>query len=266
MSDSYLVNLDERGVLTISLNRPKIHNAFDDELINSLTEYINDLEQNNKVRLIVLSGEGKSFCAGADLNWMKRMKDYSTDENYADSLSLAGLFHAINKFKGPVIGKVHGAALGGGSGLVAVCDYVLAKEKTIFGFTEVILGLAPAVISPFVMAKIGESNARAYFLSGEKFGTKQAKEMGLIHHVSLERYFHQDVEDVVSKFLKAGPLAQRKVKELIFGVQEFSLQSESMVTDYTCKTISGIRTSEEGQEGMTALLEKRKPNWQNKDT
>jgi methylglutaconyl-CoA hydratase len=262
MSNSFTTDLDERGVLAISLNRPKIHNAFDDEMIHSLTDYINKLENNDDVRLIVLSGEGKSFCAGADLNWMKRMKDYSSDENYADSLALAGLFHAINKFKGPVIGKVHGAALGGGSGLVSVCDYVLAKERTVFGFTEVILGLAPAVISPFVMAKIGESNARAYFLSGERFGTKEAKEMGLIHQVSLERYFHQDTEEVVNRFLKAGPVAQRKVKELIFGVQEFSLQSETMVTDYTCKTISGIRTSAEGQEGMTALLEKRKPNWQ----
>ena len=193
---------------------------------------------------------------------MKRMKNYGADENYADSLALAGLFHAINNFKGPVIGKIHGAALGGGSGLVAVCDYVLAKEGTIFGFTEVVLGLAPAVISPFVMAKIGESNARAYFLSGQIFGTNQAMKMGLIHQVALERYFHQDVEDIVSNFLKAGPIAQRKVKELIFGVQEFTKENQSMVTDYTCKTISSIRTSEEGQEGMTALLEKRKPNWQ----
>jgi methylglutaconyl-CoA hydratase len=262
MSDAFLTNQDDRGVLTISLNKPNIHNAFDDQLITSLTEYINKLENDASVRLILLKGEGKSFCAGADLNWMKRMKNYSADENYADSLALAGLFHAINNFRGPVIGKVHGAALGGGSGLVAVCDYVLAKENTVFGFTEVVLGLAPAVISPFVMAKIGESNARAYFLSGERFGTSQAIKMGLIHQVALDRYFNQDVEEVITTFLKAGPSAQRKVKELIFGVQEFSRENQAMVTDYTCKTISSIRTSEEGQEGMTALLDKRKPNWQ----
>ncbi len=266
MSELFLKNLDERGVLTITLNRPDVHNAFDDEMIISLSEYINGLEsdnQNDHVRLIVLTGAGKSFCAGADINWMKRMKDYTASENYEDSLALAGLFHAINNFKGPVIGKVNGAALGGGSGLIAVCDYVVAKEGAIFGFTEVMLGLVPAVISPFVMAKIGESHARAYFLSGERFGTKVAKEIGLIHQVSLERYFQQDVDEVVEKFLRPGPLAQRKVKELIFGVKEFSLLDQTKVTDYTCKTISAVRTSPEGQEGMLALLEKRKPIWKN---
>ncbi|MDD0853334.1 enoyl-CoA hydratase-related protein [Halobacteriovorax sp. GB3] len=262
MSDLYLLDIDSRGVATVTLNRPELHNAFNDELIVGLTNEFLELEKNEKVRLIVLTGAGRSFCAGADLNWMKKMKDYSDSENYEDSRKLSRLFEVINSVTKPVIGKVNGHALGGGTGLVAVCDYVIAKEGAKIGFTEVLLGLVPAVISPYVMAKIGHSKARAYFLTGEKFGPEKAMEMELVHQVSLERYFEKDVEQVVSKFLMAAPGAQQVCKQLIQNVDAKVLDNQfESVIDYTCKTIAKQRTSEEGQEGMDALLTKRKPNW-----
>lgn len=261
MSEFYLIEKDARGVATITLNRPDIHNAFNDEMISGLTRAFDEMNADHSVQMIVLTGAGKSFCAGADLNWMKKMKDYTPAENYEDSLALAGLFRAINNFKGPVIGKINGASLGGGSGLVAACDYVIAKEDAIFGFTEVRLGLVPAVISPFVMAKIGESQSRAYFLSGERFDAKEAHRIGLVHKISLERHFHNDCDKVIESFLKAGPKAQQSAKELIRNVLSLGHQGKEAVTDYTCKTISQIRIGDEGQEGMAALLEKRKPSW-----
>lgn len=251
---------DEEGVCYITLNRPEVHNAFNDEMIAALTEEFLGLENDDKVRVVVLTGEGKSFCAGADLNWMKRMKDYSMEENVADSKKLAGLFHAINNLSKPVIGKVNGAALGGGVGLVACCDFVIASESAKFGLTEVNLGLVPAVISPFVMAKIGESNARHLFLTGERFDGKRALEIGLIHQVSLDRYYDADIVHMAKQLIKVAPKAQREAKKLIFGVKE-RLGNIEEVTDYTCNVIAKQRISDEGQEGMSALLEKRKPNW-----
>lgn len=262
MSDFYLIDIDKRGVATVTLNRPELHNAFNDELIASLTDEFLQLEKNDDVRLIVLTGAGKSFCAGADLNWMKKMKDYTDQENYADSRKLSKLFEVINSVTKPVIGKVNGHALGGGTGLIAVCDYVVAKEGAKIGFTEVLLGLVPAVISPYVMAKIGHSMARAYFLSGEKFTPEIALRMNLVHQVSLERYFERDVEQVVERFLLAAPKAQQVCKKLIQDVDSKVLENNfESVIDYTCKTISRQRTSDEGQEGMDALLTKRKPQW-----
>jgi len=261
MSEFYTIEKDSRGVAIVTLNRPEIHNAFNDEMISGLTQAFDEMNSDDSVQLIVLTGAGKSFCAGADLNWMKKMKDYSPAENYEDSLALAGLFRAINNFRGPVIGKINGASLGGGSGLVAACDYVVANEEAKFGFTEVRLGLVPAVISPFVMAKIGETHARAYFLSGDRFNATEAMRIGLVHKVSLERHFNNDCEEVVESFLKAGPKAQRAAKELVRNVLHLSHQGKEAVTDYTCKTISQIRIGDEGQEGMGALLEKRKPSW-----
>jgi methylglutaconyl-CoA hydratase len=262
MSDLYKLDKDNRGVVTVSLNRPELHNAFNDQLIAELTQEFISMNTDESVKLVVLTGEGRSFCAGADLNWMKQMKDYTDEENFEDSKKLAGLFEAINNFRRPVIGKVNGAALGGGAGLVAVCDYIIASEKAKFGFTEVRLGLVPAVISPYVIAKIGESNARVRFLTGDRFGGDEAIAMGLIHKVSLDRYFEKDVNEAIDSFLNAGPKAQSLAKELIKNVVQLQvLGDRAKLTDYTCNTIAKARTSDEGQEGMAALLEKRKPNW-----
>lgn len=256
---NYKLDIDQRGVATLSLNRPELHNAFNDELIKELTECLRELEQNKAVRLLVLTGEGKSFCAGADLNWMKRMKDYTHEENMADSEKLADLFSVLNSFSRPVIGRINGSALGGGAGLVACCDYVLAVESAIMAFTEVRLGLLPAVISPYVIAKIGEGHARASFLSGAKITMSRAFVMGLVHQVSTTEHLDADLEKLVAEFLLAGPNASISAKKLISNVVRHD--TIDAVRDYTCGMISKARVSEEGQEGMNALLEKRKASW-----
>lgn len=255
----YDLKIDERGVATVKLNRPELHNAFNDELIKELIECFNELKTNQKLRLVVLTGEGKSFCAGADLNWMKRMKDYSHEDNVKDSQNLAELFTVINKFPRPVIGRINGAALGGGAGLVACCDYVVAVDTAIIAFTEVRLGLVPAVISPFVIAKIGESHARATFLSGAKINMSRAFVMGLVHQVTTLDGLDAEIERTIGDFLFAGPKAAGLAKDLVATVVRKDNIEEAR--DYTCELISKIRTSDEGQEGMSSLLEKRKANW-----
>lgn len=249
---------DQRNVTTIFLNRPELHNAFNDEVIEELIHFFQSPEALDS-RLIILSGRGKSFCAGADLNWMKKMKDYSFEENVADSKRLAALFKVINDFKRPVIARVNGAALGGGVGLVAVCDYVLCVDTAIFGLTEVRLGLLPAVISPYVIAKIGESNARATFLTGSRFSAEKAQAMGLVHQITSFDKIDEDLEEVVSEFLKAAPLAQAAAKILIANVLKIESLDEKI--DYTCQMIANKRADNEGQEGMSALLEKRSPHF-----
>ncbi len=256
---NYKLNIDQRGVATVSLNRPELHNAFNDALITDLIKCFRELENNNSVRVVVLTGEGKSFCAGADLNWMKAMKDYSFEENVKDSQNLAELFQTINAFSRPVIGRINGHALGGGAGLVACCDYVLAVDTANIAFTEVRLGLIPAAISPFVIAKIGESHARASFLSGAKINMSRAFVMGLVHQVTTLERLDQDLELVLADFLLAGPNAARSAKELVREV--VNAPTKEAVRDYTCSAIAKARASEEGQEGMSSLLEKRKASW-----
>jgi methylglutaconyl-CoA hydratase len=255
----YKLDIDTRGVATVTLNRPELHNAFNDELIRDLIACFTELETNSGIRLVVLTGEGKSFCAGADLNWMKRMKDYSHEENVKDSQQLAELFTVINRFSRPVIGKINGSALGGGAGLVACCDYVVAVDTAMIAFTEVRLGLLPAVISPFVIAKIGESHARASFLSGAKISMSRAFIMGLVHHVTTSEGLDAEIERTIADFLLAGPVAATRAKELVNRV----VRSETIedARDFTCEMISKARASSEGQEGMSALLEKRKASW-----
>ncbi|MBC7429304.1 MAG: enoyl-CoA hydratase/isomerase family protein [Bacteriovorax sp.] len=255
----YKLDISALGVATVTLNRPELHNAFNDELIRDLVLCFGELEKNVNARLVILTGEGKSFCAGADLNWMKRMKDYTHEENVKDSQALAELFTVINKFSRPVIGRINGSALGGGAGLVACCDYVVAVDTAMIAFTEVRLGLLPAVISPFVVAKIGESHARASFLSGAKISMSRAFVMGLVHQVTTLEQLDAEIEKVVADFLLAGPVAACRTKELINRV----VRSETIedARDYTCEMISKARASTEGQEGMSALLEKRKASW-----
>ena len=253
---------DDNGVFTIILDRPQIHNAFNDELIKQMTDVFKSIEEDPEVRLVVLTGAGKSFCAGADLNWMKSMINYSKAENIEDSRHLYRMFKSINNCSKPVIGKVNGHALGGGVGLVAVCDYVLAIENAKFGFTEARLGLVPAVISPFCLAKIGQSHARAWFLSGEMFKAQKALSMGLIHEVCSAEDFETCYKKVEDSFLKAGPKAAIKAKDLIRTVLQISPDT---MEEFTCRQIAARRVSNEGQEGMAALLEKRKAEWVKND-
>ncbi len=247
----------ESGVKEVWLNRPELHNAFNAELIE---EMISLFESFKNERLIILSGRGTSFCAGADLNWMKAMKDYTKEENFKDSKRLAKMFSAINDCDVPVLGRVNGHALGGGVGLVSVCDVVIASQEATMGFTEVRLGLIPAVISPYCISKMGESNARAWMLSGEKFSSEEAKRMGLVHEVVLSAELDAKVDDYKKKFLAAGPEAAKEAKRLIRGVMKNLKSSE----DLACNMITERRVSAEGQEGMRALLSKDKPSWMKK--
>jgi methylglutaconyl-CoA hydratase len=244
----------DNGVTEVWLNRPDLHNAFNAELIE---EMISVFESFKDERLIILSGRGVSFCAGADLNWMRAMKNYSMEENFRDSKRLARMFSAINDCSVPVLGRVNGHALGGGVGIVSACDFVIANQESVMGFTEVRLGLIPAVISPFCISKIGESNARAWMISGERFSAEEAKRMGLVHEVCAPNELDLKVEDFTKKFFSAGPEASKEAKRLIRSVTNNLKASE----DLTCQMISERRISAEGQEGMRALLEKQKPAW-----
>ena len=247
----------QKGVKEVWLNRPELHNAFNAEMIQELIQLFESFKTDESLRLVILSGKGTSFCAGADLNWMKAMKNYSKEENYNDSKQLAKMFATINDCDVPVIGRINGHALGGGVGLVSVCDYVIASEAALMGFTEVRLGLIPAVISPYCLAKIGESFGRAWMLSGERFSAAEAKRMGLVHELVIESEMHAKVEEACKRFLGAGPMAAREAKKLIKGVMKNIKSAE----DFACQMITERRVSPEGQEGMRALLEKDKPAW-----
>lgn len=247
----------DQGVKEVWLNRPELHNAFNAELIEEMISLFDSFKNE---RLIIFSGRGASFCAGADLNWMKAMKDYSQEENFKDSKRLAKMFSVINNCDVPIIGRVNGHALGGGVGLVSVCDLVIAHQKVMMGFTEVRLGLIPAVISPYCISKIGESNARAWMISGERFSAQEALKMGLVHEVCEESELDEKVNDWKKKFLASGPQASKEAKKLIRSVVNNLKLSE----DFTCQMIAQRRISPEGQEGMRALLEKDKPAWMKK--
>ncbi len=251
-------NLTENGVMTITLAREEVHNAFNEVLIAELTMVFEKINTNEKIRLVVLTGTGRSFCAGADLNWMKSMKDYTKEENLVDSRKLARMFQVIDSCTKPVLGKINGHALGGGVGLLSVCDYNHTHSKAKFGFTEVCLGLVPAVISPFVINRIGQGFARAYFLSGEKFQSEQALKMNLVNRVSSVESFESEFVETVNLYLQAAPGAAIKAKQLI---RDVLATKESELTEMTCEAIAEQRVSSEGQEGMSALLEKRKPSW-----
>lgn len=247
----------DKGVKEVWLNRPELHNAFNAELIEEMISLFESFQGETDLRLVVLSGRGSSFCAGADLNWMKAMKDYTKTENFEDSKRLAKMFSTINECEVPVIGRINGHALGGGVGLVSVCDYALAVPEALMGFTEVRLGLIPAVISPYCISKIGESHARAWMLSGERFSAETGKSLGLVHEVVSQERLDERMEELKKSFLAAGPVAAREAKRLIRGVVKNLKASE----DFTCQLIAERRVSAEGQEGMSALLNKTKPAW-----
>ena len=254
---TFIYEKNDRGVGKITFNRPEVHNAFNEIMIAELTDFFQSLDP--ELKLILLSGKGSSFCAGADLNWMKKMKTYSWDENLEDSIKLYKMLDTIKTCPIPLVARVHGAALGGGAGLLSVCDYVIAEKKTKIGFTEVRLGLLPAVISPFVIRKIGESWAKSCMISGEIFGTHRAFHAGLIHDMVSEEELDKRVEQTVSNILRVGPQAVRQCKSLIEYVSN-RLDSQELC-DYTCRTIAKVREGDEAQEGMSALLEKRSPRW-----
>jgi methylglutaconyl-CoA hydratase len=245
-------------VARLWLNRPDVRNAFDGLMVTELRKTLFDLRTIDAIRVIVIGGRGASFCAGADLQWMKAMAGFTREENLREAQALADLFFTVYESPKPVVARVHGAALGGGSGLVAACDIPVAALGTQFGFTEVRLGILPAVISPYVIAKIGESAARELFLTGERFEAVRAHEIGLVRAAVPEADLDATVEGRVQELLKAGPRAIAEAKALI---REVAFRRVEDVQRYTVERIADVRTSEEGQEGMRAFLQKRKPRW-----
>jgi methylglutaconyl-CoA hydratase len=243
------------GVTRVTLDRAAVRNAFDDELIGELTAAFSHLPAGT--RAVVLGGDGQSFCAGADLAWMKKSATYTEAENARDARRLAAMFQAVDRAPCAVVGRIHGAALGGGAGLAACCDVVVAETGTKFGFTEVRLGLVPAVISPFVMRRIGPARARRYFLTGELFGAEEALRIGLADEVAPHEGAEAVVERVVAAILRAGPRAVAAAKRLV-RVVEADLGAAS---EYAADTIATLRVQPEAQEGMKAFLEKRDPAW-----
>ena len=244
----------------VTLNRPERHNAFDDALILELTEALRTMEADEAVRIVVLAGAGPSFCAGADLNWMKRMAGYSKDENLRDAMQLGALMRTLNHLRKPTIARVHGAAFGGGVGLVACCDIAIGSHAATFALSEVKLGLIPAVISPYVVAAIGERYARRYFVTGERFDSGEAWRLGLIHDVAPDdNEMDGRLNDIVDAMLACGPVAQRESKELIRAVAGRPVTSE-LIQD-TAERIARLRASPEGREGVAAFLEKRRASW-----
>ncbi|MGH9458352.1 MAG: enoyl-CoA hydratase-related protein [Thermoanaerobaculia bacterium] len=250
----------EGDVLTIALNRPDVHNAFDDVLIGEMIALLEKLERDPEgARVIILRGNGPSFCAGADLKWMSRMVSYTRDENVRDSAQLAKMYELLDRLPLAVIGRIHGAAIGGGVGLVAACDIAIAESRTRFGLSEVKLGILPAVISPYVIAKIGASHARALFLTGERFTADRALQIGLIHWVAPgEEDLDRLVGETVEQLLGSGPEAVRECKRLIAHV---STHHRVDAIPYTIDAIAERRVSEEGQAGMQAFLRKEKAPW-----
>lgn len=255
----------EGGIVWLTLNRPQVHNAFNDEVIAEITNLFCDLARDNSLRAIVLAARGSSFCAGADLNWMERMVGYSQEENYRDSLLLAEMFEAIDRCPVPVLARVHGAALGGGVGLVAVCDYVLMMSSAPWGLTEVHLGLVPAVISTWVVQKMGWARARGVFLTGARYDGQRACDWGLADEVfsSLES-LDDRLRELLKEIEKTGPRASRMAKELSWLQRSFSGRAEKL-KELTCQMIASARVSDEGQEGMKAFLHKRRPVWERKE-
>ena len=259
MTDAIL--LERQGpVGLVTMNRPERHNAFDDALIAELTAALRTMEADDAVRLVVLSGAGKSFSAGADLHWMKRMAGYSRDENVRDAMGLGALLRTLAFLRKPTVARVHGAAYGGGVGLVACCDMAVALSTATFSLSEVKLGLIPAVISPYVVSAIGARAARRYFLTGERFEAAEAWRLGLVHDLATSPGdLDEKVGTLVDLLLEASPAAQREAKDLIRAVADRPVTSE-LIQD-TAERIARVRASPEGREGVGAFLDKRKPSW-----
>ena len=248
----------EGAIARVTLARPEVRNAFNDQMLEDLLEVFAALRQDADVRVVLLTGEGQSFCAGGDLHWMKRVVSYTYQESYEDSLRLARMLREIYSCPKPVIGRINGAAVGGGTGVVAVCDIAIASEEAFFAFSETKLGLTPATISPYLLRRMGEKNLREYFLTGERFSAARAAEMGLVNAVVPADQLDAAVGAKVKMILTGGPAALAAAKELIRGISERSLDENG---PYTAEEISRLRTSDEGQEGMNAFLGKRKPRW-----
>jgi methylglutaconyl-CoA hydratase len=258
MTMNHLRRTQEGAVATVTLTRPDSHNALNAALVEELTRLFEELADDERVRVVVLEGEGRSFCAGADVGYMRDTARLSYEENLEDARRLATMFWVLDECPKPVVAKVGGAAIGGGAGLVAAADVAVAEEGARFAFSEVRLGIAPATIAPFVVRKVGVSHARSLFLTGERFGARRAREIGLVHEVAPEADLDAAVEEKVEDLLRGGPMAQATVKGLLLRLETTEPMEQPGLT---ARVISELRTGEEGQEGLAAFLERREPRW-----
>jgi methylglutaconyl-CoA hydratase len=254
-----ICTIDQNGIARVTLNRPDIHNAFDDQLINDLTDTLKRLNDDESVRVVQLTGAGKSFSAGADLNWMKRMATYSHAENLADSRHLATLMKTLNFMGKPTIAIVNGAAFGGGVGLAACCDIVIASDRAKFCLSETRLGLIPAVISPYVIEAIGTAQARRYFISAERFDATTAQKIGLVHEITCADDLIARGDEMAQLLLQNSPGAMAAAKNLIYAVANRPI--DDAIIEETATRIADQRASIDGREGVSAFLEKRSAFW-----
>lgn len=253
------VELIQGKITIVRLNRPDIHNALNDNVINDLYNIFDLLDKTNETRVIVLTGSGASFCAGADLNWMKGVINYSNEKNYDESKKLADLLHLIYTNSKPVIAKVNGPAIGGGAGLMAACDIVVSNDSAKFAFSEVSLGLVPAVISPFVVRRIGERAAREMFITARRIDAEEANRIGLVDFMCPADELDNKVSEICRLIIKNAPGAIKTVKELLSDLNKFKFPE---LGEHTAKMIANLRAGKEGQEGMNSFINKRKPGWQ----
>lgn len=254
--ETLLVDTDDRGVTTITLNRPQVHNAFDEIMIRELQRACSDLDEDAATRVVVLKAQGRSFSAGADLNWMKRAAGFSEEENYEDAMALANLLTTLDTLSKPVVAFVQGPAYGGGVGLISCCDIVLALQTATFSLSEVKLGLVPAVISPYVVRAMGARAARRYIQSAERFNSEEALRIGLIHQLAESE---TDLDPVIDALLQGGPQAQQIGKQLVTAAEGHPI-TPALIED-TARTIARVRASDEGREGLNAFFEKRNSRW-----
>jgi len=255
-------DIDHRGVATITLNRPENHNAFDDALLAGLHQVLKFLAEHEKVKVVVLTATGKSFCAGADLGWMQRMAGYSEEQNYQDARAMAAVYGDLAMLAKPTVCAVQGSAFGGGVGLVAACDMAVAVESARFAISEVKVGLIPAVISPYLERAFGPRNTRYLALTGETFSAVRARELGLVQVVAEQGKLQAEVDRLTAMLLANGPAAIAAVKSRICGWQGQGLR---VAGDEMARAIAGIRVSDEGKEGIAAFLAKRPPGWRSED-
>jgi methylglutaconyl-CoA hydratase len=266
MSNSEVVNkpvlyeLDQRGVATVTLNNPEKHNAFDDLIIAQLTAIFTQINQDQNAKLMVLAANGQNFSAGGDLNWMKRMVNFSHEENLADARKLALMLQTLNALSVPTIARVQGAAYGGAVGLASCCDMVVASDNASFCLSEVKVGIAPATISPYVIAAIGARACRRYFLTAERFSADTARSLGLVSEIASLEQLDIILEKFITGLLANSPNAIKVSKQLISQVEHRSID-EQLIND-TSDVIARLRASEQGQEGLNAFFEKRSPSWQ----
>ena len=253
------IDINAEGVCTLSLNRPEVHNAFNETMIDDLSQALEQLENDDSVRVLCLQGHGKSFCAGADLNWMKRTADYTAEENHNDALRMAKMMHQLYSFPKPTLAIVHGAIFGGGVGLVACCDIVIADQSATFSLSEVKLGLIPAVIGPYVVNAMGPRIGKRYILSGERFDAAAAHHAGLVHECVDADAVGGVVTRLLSELLACGPYAQQVAKDHV--IKNLSPPMDGNIQHHSANLIANIRASQEGREGVNAFLTKRSPDW-----